>query len=64
MTGEELAELERLRAGETAVRGLCAEQMIEGADGRPTDADTLWPSEVLSALEGETVRWWERPQTP
>jgi hypothetical protein len=33
------------------VRQLAAEQQTEGANGEPCDADTLWPSEILAALD-------------
>jgi hypothetical protein len=33
------------------VRQLAAERQTEGTNGEPCDADTLWPSEVLAALD-------------
>lgn len=41
-----------LQAAVERVRALCASRMTEGADGAATDVDSLWPSEVLAALNG------------
>lgn len=49
-TGE-TREIRRLRTQVCAVRALCAAHQTDGADGAPTDADSLWPSQVLAALD-------------
>lgn len=48
--GEEAAKLEA-QAAISRARQLAAAQQAEGVDGVPCDADTLWPSEVLAALD-------------
>lgn len=44
-------EIAHLRAQIFAVRSLCEEHQGEGVDGELADADTLWPSQVLAALD-------------
>jgi hypothetical protein len=41
----------RAEAAIARVRQLAAEQQTEGTNGEPCDADTLWPSEILAALD-------------
>lgn len=51
--------LDALTAAQDAdkrVRELCEERQTEAQGGGTTDADTLWPSEVLAALDGEDPR--------
>lgn len=44
----------KAQAAISRVRQLAAAQQAEGVDGVPCDADTLWPSEVLAALDEPT----------
>lgn len=45
------AEIAHLRAQVTAVRALCEDHRAESVTGGRTDIDSLWPSEVLAALD-------------
>jgi hypothetical protein len=46
-----LADGQRAEAAIARVRQLAAEKQAEGTNGEPCDADTLWPSEILAALD-------------
>jgi hypothetical protein len=46
-----LADGQRAEEAIARVRQLAAERQTEGTNGEPCDADTLWPSEVLAALD-------------
>lgn len=50
---ELMAEVDQLRAAVARVRALCLDLQTEGEGGGVCDADTLWPSQVLAALDGE-----------
>lgn len=49
------SETTELRAAIERVRALARARQAEAQDGTWTDADSLWPSEVLAALDGNQV---------
>jgi hypothetical protein len=48
------SECADLEAQIERVRDLCAERMAEAEDGSQTDVDTIWPSEILAALDEDS----------
>ena len=46
--------VEQAEAAVARVRALAEERQAEAEDGTLTDADTLWPSEILTAIESPT----------
>jgi hypothetical protein len=54
IAGVLLAELDSRGVAIERVRELCNEQRVEAQGGGLTDADMLWPSEVLDALDGQS----------
>ncbi|ELP64151.1 hypothetical protein STRTUCAR8_05557, partial [Streptomyces turgidiscabies Car8] len=60
---QDVCDLDQREAVIASVRALAEAAQAPGTDGQPTDADTLWPSAVLAALDdpsqpvspGETV---------
>jgi hypothetical protein len=51
---EVTAEVDVVTAAQklAAIRRLCEDNMTEDIDGGLTDADTIWPSEIMKILEG------------
>ncbi len=51
---EVTAEIDVVTAAQklAAIRQLCEDNMTEAVGGGLTDADTIWPSQIMEILEG------------